>query len=294
MEPVEPEEEDAGMPVIIYPPKLPLHERVVLHRQDQEGRWGAPIPFVPFLIFTAVIYLAGLWAVSNVNSWEFMANLTEQQRLLIVSLIPPVILVATILIYPHLSSPIFHYRVALLQDDFDQQLRWNMAVVATAHIYCGRQAQVEWINLLETLTADDRRMALCFQRRVRSRLQQIPVLTARDWLIALVVCVAAFVISLLLLSPGKPLHAIFHSLTLIIIVQLFMLYLYTQRWQHIRRLMELEDIFEELTPTRKPEDEPKPEDDVTRWSREQDEHFTMKAKYVPPSMTDAPPVPWEE
>jgi len=281
------------MPVIIYPPKLPMHERVVLHREHQENRWGAPIPFVPFLIFTAAIYLLGLWAVSNVDSWEFMANLAEQQRLLIASSIPPVILVLTILIYPHLSSPVFHYQAALLQDENDLQLRWNLAVVATAHIYCGRQAQVAWINLLETLTAEDRQLALGFQRRVRSRLQQIPVLTARDWLAALIVCLAALLISLFMLG-APPLHAIFHSLTLIIIVQLFMLYLYTQRWQHIRRLMELEDIFEELTPSRKPEDRPKPEDEVARWTREQAECFTLKTKYVPPSLTDAPPVPWEE
>jgi len=283
------------MPVIIYPPKLPLHDRVILHHPDQEGRWGAPIPFVPFLIFTAVVYLVGLWAVSNATSWEIFAKMDPQQAMLIVSLIPPFILVATILIYPHLSSPVFPYQMALLQDEFDQQIRWNLAVVATAHIYCGRQAQVEWINLLETLTNEDRQLAMGYLKRVRSRLQQIPVLTGTDWITALVVCVAAFVISLIFLTPDKPLHSIFHSLTLIIVVQLFMLYLYTQRWQHIRRLMELEEIFEELTQARKPEDTPKQEDDVTRWTREQDQHFTLgPAKYVPPSMSDAPPVPWEE
>jgi len=282
------------MPVIIYPPKLPLHERVILHRQDREGRWGMPIPFIPFLLFTAVVYLIGLWAVSNANTWELLANLSEQHRLLVVSLIPPVILVATILIYPHLSSPIFHYQTALLRDELDRQLLWNLAVVATAHIYCGRVAQIAWINLLETLTDDDRRLALGFQRRVRSRLQQITVLTVRDWIIALVVCVAAFIISLLFLTPDQPLQAAFHSLLLVIVVQLFMLYLYTQRWQHIRRLMEVEDIFEELTPSRRPENEPKPEDEVTRWSREREERFTPRLQYVPPSMSDAPPVPWEQ
>ncbi|MHB9107291.1 MAG: hypothetical protein ACYDCO_09590 [Armatimonadota bacterium] len=288
------------MPVIIYPPNLPLHERVVFHRQDQESRWGAPIPFVPFLIFTAIVYLFGLWAVSNAESWEMFNNLGPDKTLLIMSLIPAIILVGTILIYPHISSPLFSYKMALMQDEFDQQVRWNLAVVSTAHIYCGREAQVEWINLLETLTTEDRQLALGFIKRVCSRLQQIPVLTARDWTTALIVCLAAFIISVLfLVPPGKLIHAVFHSLTLIIVVQLFMLYLYTQRWQHIRRLQELLDIFEELTPLRRAQDVPPREDEVTRWTREQEERFTLRTgigekKYVPPSQTDAPPVPWEE
>ena len=288
------------MPVIIYPPNLPLHERVVFHRQDLEGRWGAPIPFVPFLIFTTVVYLLGLWGVSNAETWEMFKDLGADKTLLIMSLVPAIILVATILIYPHISSPLFPYRMALMQDEYDQQIRWNLAIVSTAHIYCGREAQVAWVNLLETLTTEDRQLALSYIKRVCSRLQQIPVLTARDWLTALVVCVAAFIISaVFLVKPDQLLHAVFHSLTLVIIVQLFMLYLYTQRWQHIRRLHELLDIFEELTPSRRAQDAPPRDDEVTRWTREQEERFTLRTgvgdkKYVPPSQTDAPPVPWEE
>lgn len=314
------------MPVVIYPPSLPVHEELVLHRREKEGSWVSPIPFVPFLLFITTVFVAGLWAVSKGSPlMEMFKGYPEYTATLIVSLIPPLILVGTLLIYPYLSSPLLAYQLALFRDeDSERQIRWNLAIVATAHVYGGRVAQVEWINQLMGMSTEDRQVALGFIKRVRSRLQQIPVLTWVDWLIALCCCMVALIVSLTCIDPNF-LHALFHSLALIFVTQAFMLYQYTLRWQHIRRLMELEDVFEELTPSRKAEDEKPQEDDVTRWSREREQAWTANtrkliavenetgketvktpgketgkttgaktgAQYIPPSMSDAPPVPWE-
>jgi hypothetical protein len=282
------------MPVVFYPPSLPLHERMVFHRQDLEGLWAAPLPFIPFLMLATVIFLAGLWAVSQATSWHVFASMDAHTALLIVSLIPPLVLVALILITPHLSSPTWPYQLQLIQDQLNPQLHWNLAVVATAHIYCGRTAQVEWINQIPHMLTEDRQLALGYIKRVRSRLQQIPILTARDWLLALAACVATLVVSLIFLHA--PLfEAIFHSFALVIMVQLFMLYLYTQRWQHIRRLMELEEVFEELMPARTPIARESLEDEVADWQKEREEaHWRPLTPSLPPSMMDAPPVPWEK
>lgn len=100
-------------------------------------------------------------------------------------------------------------------------------------------------------------------------------------------------VSLLFLN-AQPLEAGFHSLAMLIVVQLFMLYQYTQRWQHIRRLMELEDVFEELMPAKRPEPVEVPEpDEVSQWSKEREEQWTPPSARMPPSMQDTPPVPWE-
>lgn len=281
------------MPVVIYPPHLPLHEEKLYHRRDLEDMWASPIPFIPFIIFTGVIFLLGLWGVSHALEWEMFRGWSERNTMMVVSFLPPFILVLTILLYPHFSSPSWPYQLALMNDPDDQQLHWNHAVVSTAHIYCGKSAQYEWINLLATLSVEDRMLAFGFIKRVRSRLQQIPVLRAADAIVALMICVTTLVVSLTLLK-AEPLEAGFHSLAMLIVVQLFMLYQYTQRWQHIRRMMELEEVFDELLPSRQAMPVPEPEpDEVQQWAQEQKTRWTPPSARVPPSQSDAPPVPWE-
>jgi len=281
------------MPVVIYPPNLPLHEQRLFHRRDLEEMWASPIPFIPFIIFTGIVFLAGLWGVTHALEWEIFANWDKRNAMLVVSLVPPILLVIAILTYPHFSSPAMPYQLALFSDDDDQQLHWNLAVVSTAHIYCGKVAQYEWINLFPTLSAEDRLQGLGFIKRVRSRLQQIPVLRPVDWVVALIICIVTLVVSLLFLGADT-LEAGFHGLAMFIVVQLFMLYLYTQRWQHIRRLMELEEIFEELMPARQPIAAAAPEpDEVTEWAKEQEERWVPPSARTLPSQSDAPPVPWE-
>ena len=281
------------MPVVIYPPNLPLHEKVVLHREDQEEKWARPIPFIPTAIFTAGLFLAGIWLVAQAPSWH-IASLTPNQAMLIASILPSIIIVAVILITPQLSAPIYHYQAALMEDD-DSQIRWNLAVTATAHVYCGRQAQIEWINLLETLSVEDRRLALGLIKRVLSRLQQITVLTAGDWLVALCLCLVSLGVGFFFIK-SQAIEVIFQSLTLAIMLQLFMVYLYVQRWQHLHYLRELEVIFEELTPAEPPPlEEAESADEVARWSKEQQqENWKPTRGYLPPSYQEAPPVPWEE
>lgn len=283
------------MPVVFYPPNMPLHEELIYHRQDMERIWASPLPFLPFIISATLVFLAGLWLVSQAEAKQlaFLASFTPTQARLIVSLVPPLVLIGMILLVPQLSSPALPYQMALMRDPLDKQLHWNLAVAATAHIYCGHIAQYEWLNLMTSLPVDDRMIALGYIKRVRSRLQQIPVLYAPEVIVAFLACVSIIVVSMGILHA--PLfEAIFHSFALLIVVQIFMLYLFVQRWQHIRRLMELEEIFDELLPMQRSDAAPASEDDVTRWHRERDERWgTTPSRQTPPSMSDFPPAPWE-
>ena len=277
------------MPVIIYPPSLPLYDAEVHHEQSLEKYWASPIPYFPFLVFITIVFLTGLWGVSQISRWPLLA-FAGAHASLIAALLPPLVLVVMILIVPQVSSPAWGYLTALSVNPLGRQLRWNLAVVATAHIYCGGLAQTEWLSQMTQMSMDDRMMALGFIKRVRSRLQQIPVIYARDTVAALlagvfviIICVALFHVTMF--------EAIFHSLALILVVQLFMLYLFTQRWQHIRRLMELEEIFDELLPASAHAPRPPEEDEVTRWARERDEEY--KTRKSGRSATQYPPAPWE-
>ncbi len=280
------------MPVIFYPPNMPLRGPVVYHRQDLEPLWASPIPFLPFLLLTTVIFILGLWGVSVADSWPFVGALSPLHRLLVVSSIPPLVLVLLLFMVPQMSSPAPAYRSALAMDPSDRTLRWNLAVAATAHIYCGELAQFEWLHLMTQLSAEDRFIALGYIKQARSRLQQIPVLAGRDIVIALLVCGGTYLVSVYGFHYPA-FDATFHSLTLVIGIQLFMLYLFIQRWQHIRRLMELEDVFEELLPARPaPTPASTVEDEVARWHREQEARQHGPQNKVK-SVLENPPVPWE-
>jgi len=277
------------MPVIIYPPSLPLYDAEIHHRQETEKYWACPIPYLPFLFFTTVIFLVGLWGASHLAALPMLAFAGTYAHLL-ASLLPPLVLVVTILITPQMSSPAWGYFNAMSLDPFGRHLRWNLAVVATAHIYCGNLAQSEWLSQMSVMSVDDRLLAFSFIRRVRSRLQQIPVIYASDMTAALIACgcVIAVCIGIFHLQAFE---AFFHGFALIIVVQLFMLYLFSQRWQHVRRLMELEDIFDELLPSSARAPRPPEEDEVTRWAREREEAYQAKKSGRAP--VQYPPAPWE-
>ena len=278
------------MPVIIYPPSLPLYDTEIHHRTDMERFWANPVPFLPFLLFTTLLFLLGLWGVPHATAWPLFSGLAPVHARLLASLIPPLVLVCVLFILPQLTSPVWGYFNAMSLDPLGRQLRWNLAVVATAHIYCGNLAQTEWLSQMTLLTVEDRVLAFGYIKRVRSRLQQIPVLRATDLLYAILASLSVVVLSWGFLHV-TPFEALFYSLALLIVVQIFMLYLYTQRWQHIRRLMELEEIFDELLPANATAPKPTEEDEVTRWAHAQEEE--EKARTSRPSALECPPAPWE-
>jgi len=280
------------MPVVFYPPNMPLHDRYVYHRRELEDFWASPIPYIPFAILATLLFIAGIWGVTAARNHLLPASIDPQTAAIVISLLPPVILICVILIIPHLSSPMWPYQVALLHDPSNKQLRWNMAVVATAHIYCGHSAQAEWLTLMMGLTTEDRLRALSYVKGVRSRLQQIPVLGWRDVILSLGAALLVLIVTMFAF-PNPQYHQLepfLNAIVLLFLLQLFMFYLFLQRWQHIRRLMELEEVFEELLPSKKGSEEPV-EDEVERWYREQNERWT--AATTQPSSVEYPPAPWE-
>ena len=105
---------------------------------------------------------------------------------------------------------------------------------------------------------------------VRERLQALPPLPWRDILLT-IVAGAVTVLASTLGMRYSVFEAVLHSIALLVVLQLLMLYFYLQRWQHIRRLDELEDVFEELLPSERPvlATATPAEDDYTRWLRAQ-------------------------
>ncbi len=219
----------------------------------------------------------------------------SQVATIIIALLPPLILVGILLIVPHLSSPVWPYQLAVLQDPGNRQLRWNLAVVATAHLYCGRVAQMEWLSQMIGLTADDRARALTYIKGVRSRLQQIRVLALRDVSLSVGAALFVFLITMVLMPERQneygQIESLLTAMILLLSMSLFMFYLLLQRWQHIRRLMELEEVFDELLPPHQSTVIASSEDEVERWYREQNARRAAADSKTP--SIEFPPAPWE-
>ncbi len=56
------------MPIVFYPPNMPLHEEYVLHRRELERYWAAPIPFIPFLVLATLLFIGGIWGMNAVRA----------------------------------------------------------------------------------------------------------------------------------------------------------------------------------------------------------------------------------
>lgn len=280
------------MAEISYPPNMPLHEDLVQHRRVGEERWMSPLTFMPLLVLATLLFLAGLWGLVTVSEGHPFANLSPLVATLVASLLPPIILLGVMLVLPTFSSPVWPYQIAMFQEPSERRLRWNLAVVATAHVYYGHVAQTEWLSLMGWMSPEERFRALGYITRVRSRLQMIPVITARD-IYAMIICgFLLFGISIGVFHYYM-LYAILHSIALLVALQLLMLYMLLMRWQHIRRLVELEEIFEELLPEPPPPAEPvQREDEVDQWYRQKLEEAWPEGDEKKGSGV-LPPAPWE-
>jgi hypothetical protein len=277
---------------IMYPPTMPLYADRIRHARVNEPLWAAPIPFMPFLVMTTVIFLLGLGCLYaiNVKGWT-IGTLSPQVTLLLISILPAVMLVLVIILGPKSSSPAYAYQVELFRDPDDARTRWNLAVVSTANIYCGEIAQSEWLSLLPDLAEKDRFRALDYIRLVIRRLRRFPLFTFLD-IIAMTVSSLLIIATSFVAFHYEPVEAILHGIALLVILQLFLLYIFLQRWQHVRRLLEVEEIFEELLPSQRPVEElPSPTDEVKEWYRAQAELKAPAKPSEPPR--ELPRAPWE-
>ena len=223
-------------------------------------------------------------------------SFNPQVAYILFSLLPPLIMMGVMLILPHLTSPVWPYQLALLHDPDNKELRWNLAVVATAHIYCGSIAQTEWLSQLIGFSADDRARALSYIKGVRSRLQQIHVFAWRDVILCFVSAATVFLVTFLVFPSRNrqysQIESLLDAMILLLVVSLLMFYLLLQRWQHIRRLIELEEVFEELLlPSKNPAGSDQAEDEVERWYREQNPKWSpATSKSASLELSSAP---WE-
>ncbi|HOF87876.1 MAG TPA: hypothetical protein PLZ36_07195 [Armatimonadota bacterium] len=277
---------------ISYPPTMPLYADRIRHARVNEPLWASPIPIIPFLVMTSVIFLIGLGSLYaiNVRGWT-LGTLSPEVTLILISILPALVLVLVIIFGPRASSPAYAYQVELFRDPDDARTRWNLAVVSTANIYCGEIAQSEWLSLLPELAKKDRFRALDYLRLVVRRLQRFPLYTTPD-IVGMVIGSLIIAGTSLLAFHYEPVEAMLHAIALQVVLQLFLLYVYLQRWQHIRRLREVEDIFEELLPSQRPPDAlPPPTDEVEEW-------YKAQAQFTPPHTPTDPPrelprAPWE-
>jgi hypothetical protein len=253
------------------------------------------VAFIPTAILATFLFLAGIWGYRIYAEQHTFANLPPLVSLLVISLAPPAILLLVVVLVPMLSSPIWPYQVAIFQEPEDQRLRWNLAVVATAHTLYGHIAQAEWLNQLIGLGEDERFQALCYIRRVHFRLQQMPFFTPAELMTSIIAGLAVIGISMGLLGY-EVLDALLHSIALMAALQLLLLYLFLLRWLHTRRLSEIEEVFEELLPiTRKTKRQAAAEDEVAQWDRERWRHQHPEESAAPPDPAKLlPPAPWEK
>ena len=280
------------MAKIPYPPTMPLYPDRILHSRHAEERWANPLAFMDVYILVVLLFLLALWGMTTVLHDGSLFGIPATYALWIISLVPPVILLLILLLAPRMLSPVWPYQVALFQDSRDAHVRWNFAVVATAHIYCGHLAQAEWLEQMTKLSAEDRMQALSYIRRVSNRLQTFAPIEMADVIATFIAGVVTVGVSIVFLKY-PPLYASLHGILLMVILELLMLALLLQRWQHVRRLAELEEIFEELMPPMPPSAKKEPtEDEVQRWYRERFEE-KAKAAAAPPEKPKSPPVLWE-
>ncbi|MHB9134653.1 MAG: hypothetical protein ACYDBB_26565 [Armatimonadota bacterium] len=266
------------MAVVSYPPNMPLYTDRILHRRVAESDWAAPISFIQIFILTLILFLGCLWGLNFLfKSHTAIGNIPPNIAFLIVALIPPIVILLVLLLGPRASSPVWPYQVAVFQKPTDMKLRWNLSVVATAFVYSGHIAQSEWLSQMPQLSAADRARALGYVRRVRNRLQVLPAFEARDIIATIIAGAVVFLFSRLVLDYNL-LEAGFHGIALMIVLESLILYFVVQRWQHTRRLLELEEVFEELLPPLPPSTAEPVEDEVERWHRGQAEELEQVKK----------------
>ncbi len=104
------------MPVVFYPPNMPLHEQYIFHRRHLENYWATPVPFLPLVILATLLFVGGIWGLNAVRAGTLPSSFNPQVATVLFSLLPPLIVMAVILILPHLSSPVWPYQLALLHD----------------------------------------------------------------------------------------------------------------------------------------------------------------------------------
>jgi hypothetical protein len=281
---------DSGM---TYPPTMPLYADRIRHARVNEALWGNPIPFLPFCALSTFVFLVGLGAIYAVQHGWHLASLTPEATFWIAALLPAVVLVLVILLSPKSSSPVFAYQLELFRTPDDTRMRWNLAVVSTANIYNGSVAQSEWLSLLPSLSEKDRFRALDFIRLVGRRLQRFPFCTSGDLTAMLIAAVVVCGVSMGALHYPV-VEAIIHCIEMMAILQLFLLYIFVQRWQHRRRLNEVEEIFEELLPMTRPPADDAPQDEVDEWFAEKAKpEKPKKPDPVKPDAPQLPRAPWE-
>lgn len=279
---------------INYPPTMPLYADRIRHSRLHESLWAMPLPFTPFLIITTIIFLIGLGALyASTHKLFTIGTLTQTQTMIVVSLIPAVVLVLFIIAVAKSSTPAYPYHVELFRNPDDTRMRWNLAVVSTAHVYLGQVAQSEWMSLLPELTEKERFRALDYIRLVIRRLQRFPLIRLHEIIAMLLASLIVVGASYFVMDYRDPILATLNGIALMVILQLFTLYTFLQRWQHTRRLYEVEEVYEELLPAKRPPDElPAPNDEVEEWYRAQAE-----LKSIPETKPEAPPplprAPWE-
>ncbi len=279
---------------ITYPPTMPLYADRIRHSRVHESLWASPLPFTPFLITTTIVFLAGLGALyASTHKMLTIGTLSPHMTLIIISIIPAVLLVLFILGVSKSSSPAYAYQVDLFRNPDDTRTRWNLAVVSTAHIYLGQIAQTEWMSLLPELTEKERFRALDYIRLVIRRLQRFPLILRHEIGAMVVASIVVAVTSYFALDYTDPILATLNGIALLVVLQLFLLYTFLQRWQHTRRLYEVEEIYEELLPSQRPaEDLPAPSDEVGEWYRAQAE-LKSAPSTKPEAPQPLPRAPWE-
>lgn len=254
------------MQIAAYPPPMPLYDGFIRHARSMESRWASPVAYLPMLILGTLLFLGGLWVLTQTMVGEGFSFISPPVAMWVFSLTPPAVLIGVVFLQPLLSSPVWAYYVSLARSPNQPQLRWNLAVVATAHLYYGQVAQTEWLSQLPHLTETERQQAYDYIRRVRRNLQKVPVLTTWDLLAT--VCAGLVIAMVPQLFSYNLIDGLLHGIALMVAMQLLMLHLLVQRWQHTRRLMDLEEVFEELLPQRAAALPSIPEDEVQRWYRE--------------------------
>jgi hypothetical protein len=275
------------MAQVEYPPRMPLLTHPVGDPDAPAVRYLTPLPYRTIATITGALFLTGLGVLAAMyHHWLPAAwHISAQHTLLAVSLIPPFVISLLLLLAPLVGSPTRAYQSAASRRPQDLRLRWNLAVVATADVYAGTTAQSEWLSQLVWLADGDRQRAFAYIQRVRERLQAVPPLPWRDVLFTLIAGVATVAVSTVALRYTI-FEAILHSIALLVVLQLLLFYFYLQRWQHVRRLQDLEDVFEELLPSERPAlpAAVAQEDEYTRWLREQE----PQAAPAPPSEAATP------